>query len=264
MLLAKVAMDVEAKHNEDNIAKWTYEDVQTKLWSITPLSKMWGIGKRLEERLNALRIYSIGDLANTSQYKLKDKFGIMGVQLWNHANGIDRSRIQDFKNIKKEKSFSHSQVLFKDYFANAKLIIEEMTSVLVKRLREHNYDTSSNGLGITYSKELQGCFYHLMKLDVPTNNEETLLNHFLILFDCYYNDSPIRKISMHCGGLTKHMGVQLNLFENYEENLKKQKNVQSIDTIQNKFGKNSLLKASSLLEDSTIKERNQKIGGHYE
>ena len=53
MLLAKIAMDTEAKKYKDGIAKWTYDDVKTKLWPITPLSKMWSIGKRLEVRLNA-------------------------------------------------------------------------------------------------------------------------------------------------------------------------------------------------------------------
>ena len=52
MLLAKISMDIEAKHTKDNIAKWTYDDVKTKLWNIKPLSKMWGIGTNLENRLN--------------------------------------------------------------------------------------------------------------------------------------------------------------------------------------------------------------------
>lgn len=49
MLLAKVSMDIEAKHNKDFIAKWTYEDIPNKLWKISPLSKMWGIGPRMEK-----------------------------------------------------------------------------------------------------------------------------------------------------------------------------------------------------------------------
>ena len=54
MLLAKVAMDTEAKKYKNGIAKWTYADVKTKLWSINPLSKMWSIGPRMEKRLNGL------------------------------------------------------------------------------------------------------------------------------------------------------------------------------------------------------------------
>ena len=59
LLLAKVAMDIEAKHTKDNIAKWTYEDIPNKLWPITPLSKMWGIGPRMERNLNKLKIFHL-------------------------------------------------------------------------------------------------------------------------------------------------------------------------------------------------------------
>ena len=49
MLMAKVAMDIEAKKHKNGIAKWTYDDIPKKLWPITPLSKMWGIGKNMEK-----------------------------------------------------------------------------------------------------------------------------------------------------------------------------------------------------------------------
>ena len=115
MLLAKIAMDTEAKKYKNGIAKWTYDDIKDKLWTIEPLSKMWGIGSRMEKRLNTLGIYSVGELANYNKLKLKDKFGIMGEELWNHANGIDLSIISDYKVKPRTESFSHSQVLFKDY-----------------------------------------------------------------------------------------------------------------------------------------------------
>ncbi len=264
MLLAKLSMDIEAKNKESSIAKWTLDDVKTKLWPLTPLSKMWGIGMHLEKKLQSLSIYTIGDLAHFSQVKLKEKFGIMGLELWNHANGIDTSCIQDFKRIKKEKSFSHSQVLFKDYFLNARLLIREMTEGVVKRLRENHYDTGLVGLGLTYSKELHDGFYHQLKLEVPTDDETIILKNFLNLFDRYYTNLPIRKISLSCGGLTKHKGTQLNLFEDYKETCKRKQYAETLDQIQNRFGKNSVLKASSLLSDSTIKKRNTMVGGHHE
>ena len=88
---------------------------------------MWGIGKRMEKNLNSLGINTIGDLAKYNKDKLKDKFGIIGEELWYHANGIDLSKISDFKCTPKEKSISNSQVLFKDYYNNdALLIIKEI------------------------------------------------------------------------------------------------------------------------------------------
>ena len=265
LLLAKVAMDIEAKKYKNGIAKWTYEDIKTKLWHISPLSKMWGIGKRMEKNLNILNIYTIGDLANYDKNKLKDKFGVMGLELWNHANGIDLSKISDYKMQAKDKSYSHSQVLFKDYNGeNIRLIISEMVDLLTIRLRTNNKQTTIIGLGISYSKEIQSGFYHTLKLDAATDSNKEINKVCNIIFDRYYNDLPIRKVSICCGGLTTKKGIQLNLFDEYSNIQEEAKINETIDGIKNKYGKNSLIKASSLLPDSTAIERNTKIGGHHE
>ena len=267
MLLAKIAMDIEAKHTPDNIAKWTYHDIETKLWKISPLSEMWGIGSRMEKNLNKLGIYTVGDLANTNKLLLKDKFGIMGLEMWNHANGIDTSVISDFKKLSKSESYSHSQVLFKDYFDdNIKLIISEMVDVLTTRLRNNNKLTKCVGLGIGYSKDITGGFFHQIKLERAIDYGDEILKNCLIIFDKYYEGLPIRKVTISCGMLEKKENVQLNLFEDLKESndLDKDHNINVvIDEIKNKFGKNSVLKATNLLSDSTAIERNKKTGGHY-
>lgn len=175
-------MDTEAKKYKNGIAKWKYEDIPNKLWPITPLSKMWGIGSRMEKNLNNLGIYKIEDLAKYDVNKLKDKFGVMGLELWNHANGIDLSRIADFKVIAKDKSYSHSQVLFKDYNeSNIRIIISEMADLLAARLRSNNKQTSVIGFGISYSKEINSGFYHSMKLDAPTDSAKEITRYCNII-----------------------------------------------------------------------------------
>ena len=264
ILLAKVAMDTEAKKYKNGIAKWTYEDISNTLWQITPLSKMWGIGPRMEKRLNALGIYKIQDLALYDKKKLKQKFGIMGEELWEHANGIDLSVISNISEPPTEKSYSNSQVLFKDYDGdNVKIIISEMVDVVTKRLRDNNKQTLLVGLAIGYSKNYDGGFYHVMKLDTPTDNTKDILNACLLLFDRYYeNNAPIRKVGVSTGRLQDKDYVQLDLFESFEEKEKNRKEDKAIDEITARFGKNSVLRASALLQDSTIKDRNKKIGGH--
>ena len=178
MLLAKISMDIEAKHNDNNIAKWTYKDIENKLWSISPLSNMWGIGSRMEKNLNKMGIFTVEDLAKFNKNVLKDKFGVIGIELWNHANGIDLSIIKDYKKLAKSESYSHSQVLFKDYNEdNIKIIISEMVDVLTGRLRNNNKQTKCIGLGIGYSKDEIGGFYHTIKLDTPTDSSYDILNY---------------------------------------------------------------------------------------
>ena len=266
ILLAKVAMDTEAKLYKNGIAKWTYDDVQNKLWKLTPLSKMWGIGPRMELKFNKLGINTIGDLARYDKNKLKSKFGVMGLELWEHANGIDLSRISDLVNSKPmDKSYSNSQILFKDYNGdNVKIIIRETVDVVCKRLRASNKQASVVGLAIGYSKSVGGGFYHVMKLDAPTDDSNVILDCCLLLFDKYYQNMPIRKVGVSTGKVTDKDSIQLNIFENFDEVEKKISKDKTIDEITSRFGKNSLLKASSLLNDSTIRDRNKKIGGHHE
>ena len=262
MLLAKLSMDIEAKHNKDFIAKWTYDDIPTKLWPIHPLSKVWGIGPRMEVNLNRLGIYSVYDLAHYDRNKLKQKFGVIGTELWNHANGIDLSLIGDMEKTK-DKSYSNSQVLFKDYNGNnIKIIIREMVEVVTMRLHKNHVTSSLIGLGIGYSKDVGGSFYHQIKLDQATDVENVILSNALMIFDKYYEGLPIRKVTISCGRLQEKSGVQLNIFDNIEK-IKEQEQIdEAILEIKDKYGKNALLKASSLLNDSTIHERNKKIGGH--
>ena len=262
MLLAKISMDIEAKHNSDFIAKWTYDDIPTKLWSISPLSKVWGIGSRMEKKLNQLGIYSMFDLAHYDRERLKQKFGVIGLELWNHANGIDLSRIGELKKDK-DQSYSHSQVLFKDYNgSNIKIIIREMVEVISMRLHKNHKTCLVIGLGIGYSKSVKGGFFHQIKLNNPTDLEQVILNYALMIFDKFYDNLPIRKVTISCGGLQDKVGIQLNIFDE-DKKIEEQEQInQAILSIKDKYGKNALLKASSLLNDSTIHERNKKIGGH--
>lgn len=266
LLLAKVSMDIEAKHIKDNIAFWTMKDVKEKLWKITPLSKMWGIGSRMEIRLNKMGMYSIGDIANSDVWLLKKTFGVIGEELWLHANGIDETRIKELKTKEvKEKSFSHSQVLFKDYYAyNIDLIVFEMIDVLCRRLRTEKYQCRILHFGISYSKNIGGGFHHSIKLDTNTDEEQILYRECMAIFEKFYIPHfPIRKVSIHLSGLVENNHRQLNLFEEFEE---MQKNIQikdTIDDIKSRFGANTIVRASSLLEDSTAIARNNMIGGHH-
>ncbi len=264
LLLAKISMDIEAKHNKDFIAEWTKDDIKTKLWSITPLSNMWGIGKRMERRLNSLGIYKVEDLAKYDKFKLKDKFGIIGEELWEHANGIDNSCIKDFNRVAKEKSISNSQVLFKNYYnEQIYIIIREILSTLMFRLRKNNYTTGRISLYISYSKNIQGGFHISRIVDKNNCNELYLYKQLINMFEANYEtDLPIRKVGICFSKLEQNKSIQLNLFENIEKINQENSMNKAIDSINIKYGKNTLLKATSLLKLSTIKERNEKIGGH--
>ena len=259
--LAKVALDIYAKKEKNGIAKITTNEIKEKLWPITPLSKVWSIGSRTEAKLNALGIFTVKDIATSDIDFLKSKFGVMGEQLWRHANGIDEADIHE-KYEPKERSLSLGQVLFRDYNKDEAItIIREMVDDLSSRLRSQEKMTHLVALFIGYSKN-KGGFARRSTLLSGTDDSEVLLSAVLELYKKHVIDLPIRNISISFGGLSDASYQQLNLFEDADEQNERRNLQKALDLLHSKYGKNSVLRASALLEESTVKERNEFIGGH--
>ena len=259
--LAKVALDIYAKHEKNGIATIKSSEIREKLWPITPLSKVWSIGSRTEAKLNALNLFTVKDIAVSDVDYLKIKFGVMGEQLWRHANGIDEADIHE-KYEPKERSLSLGQVLFRDYNKDEAItIIREMVDELSSRMRNQNKMTRVVAIFIGYSKD-KGGFARRSTLLSPTDDSQVLLEAILELYRKYVNDLPIRNISLSFGGLCDATHQQLNIFEDEVEQKQRHDLQKALDILHSKYGKNSVLRASALLEESTVKERNEFIGGH--
>ena len=162
----------------------------------------------------------------------------------------------------KERSLSLSQVLFRDYNKDEAItIIREMVDTLSSRMRNANKMTGVVAIYIGYSKNAGG-FARRSTLLAPTDDSQGLLKAILEIYHIYVKDLPIRMIGLNFGMLTDATHQQLNMFEDDKEQLKRHSLQKTMDLLQSKFGKNSVLRASSLLEESTIRERNEFIGGH--
>ena len=263
MLLAKVALDIDAKNKPPYIAKWTEKDIPNKLWKIKPLSKMWGISIGYETKLNALGINTVGQLAKTDKNFLKAKFGVIGEQLWEHANGIDNTDIRK-KYIPKDTSLSIGQVLFKDYSPeDAKLIIREMSDDLCMRLRQHEQMTQRIGLAIGYTAKVGGGFSHQVTLDYPSDDTEEITKDLLKMFDKYNEGILVRRVYLSFSKLSGNQVRQISLFEDEQSVAEKRALTKVMDILKTRYGKDIILRGSALLENSTAKERHNQIGGHH-
>lgn len=163
MYLAKIAMDIEAKHipaDEDGvrIAELDEMSYREKLWSHKPLTDFWRVGKGIATKLERYGIYTMGDVARYSLidegflYKL---FGINAELLIDHAWGWEPCTIADVKSYKPStNSLSSGQVLHEPYyFDKAKLVTREMAELLVLDLVEKSLVTNQIVLTIGYDIE---------------------------------------------------------------------------------------------------------------
>lgn len=261
MLLSKLALDLEAK--KTGIAKWDYEDVPTKLWPISPLDRMWGIGHRLAHSLNEMGIFSVGDLAHTPLAKLEKKFGVMGHQLYHHAHGIDLSDLGG-PYLEDQISYSKGQVLFRDYTKRTEIlvVILEMCEDLAMRARMDGKAGRTVHLSVKYSKQtFGGGFARSRSLSEATNNTMKIYRLCTDLLDEFHNGHPIRRISVSLTNLEDESVMQLNLFEEHQWRDRELGSV--MDSLRSKYGSNAVLRAVSYTKAGTAIEREKLIGGHF-
>ena len=157
-------MDIEAKHippdeNGVRIAELDEMSYRRKLWSHRPLTSFWRVGKGYAKKLESCGIYTMGDVARCSLGKPGDYynedllyklFGINAELLIDHAWGWEPCTIADIKAYKPESnSIGSGQVLQSPYeFEKAKLVVREMTELLVLDLVEKNLVTNQLTLTI--------------------------------------------------------------------------------------------------------------------
>ncbi|OTY56412.1 Y-family DNA polymerase [Bacillus thuringiensis] len=261
-LMSKVALDIEAKKNKEGIAHWKYEDVPTKLWSIRPLNKFWGISYKTEEKLNRKGIHSIGDLANYPLKYLKQSFGKIGEEWHLHSNGIDFSRISE-KYIPATTSIGKSQILMRDY------TIEEFPIVLLEhieevcyRLRRQNKLAQTVHFSVGYSKSYNGGIRKTHTLSRPTNLTMDIYKICTYFLHEQYTGEPIRSINISLTNLIQEGEEQISLFDNVTQREKEVKLTKVMDEIRTRFGKNSILRGISYTHSATARYRNTLIGGH--
>ena len=163
MFLAKVAMDIKAKHITPDeygvrIAELDEMSFRKQLWNHKPITDFWRVGKGYSKRLEKYRIYTMGDVARCSTeneellYKL---FGVNAELLIDHSWGWECTTIQSVKACKPaNKSLCSGQVLHCPYnYEQTKLIIKEMADKLVLDMIEKNYFTDMLVLTIEYDVE---------------------------------------------------------------------------------------------------------------
>ena len=207
-------------------------------------------------------IFKVEELAQADRGRMVEAFGIMGEQLVDQANGIDEADIHEAY-TPKETSITFGQTLMRDYTKEeARLLIRELNDDLSAKLRSRNEVTLKVGLAIGYSSN-QGGFSRQMSLMKPTDDTDVLYDALMTLYNKNCEDLPIRNVHVAYGRLSPRSNVeQLDLFSDPEESEKRRNLQLMIDEIHNKYGKDIILRMSSLTEASTAKERHSFIGGH--
>ncbi len=289
MYLAKVAMDILAKHKKPNeigvriavIDEITY---RKQLWNHKPITDFWRVGKGISKKLEQYNIYTMGDVARVSldnEDLLYNLFGINAELLIDHAWGYEPVTMSDIKAYKpKHNSISKGQVLSCAYsYEKVKIIIREMFDALALELMQKKMVTEKLVLDLNYEKDKvkndsidrYGRFvpkpsHGTINLDFKTSSSIIIMKKGLELFERIVNkDLLVKRVTVTAALIedeSKQINVQLDMFSNNYINEKDIELQKTILNLKNKYGKNSILKAMNLEEGATMIKRNNQIGGH--
>ena len=296
LYLAKVAMDIVAKHTEpdkDGVRVAALDELSYRrlLWNHTPLTDFWRVGRGIAAKLEAAGIRSMGELARRSLdpaweaylYKL---FGVNAELLIDHAWGWEPCTMAMIKAYRPSaNSIGSGQVLTEPYsFEKARVVMEEMTDSLVMDLVEKRLVTSQMIIGVNYERvdgikegyagEMARDWYGRtvpkpvhgsVNLGRRTSSTKLISEAVLGLFDRIVDhDLYVRRLNIVAADVTpeNNEGQQLDLFEEPFDTDKERRQQEAILEIRRKFGKNAILKGMNFEDGATAIERNKQIGGH--
>ena len=266
LYLAKVALDITAKHVEDHIGELDEESYCKTLWKHKPITDFWRVGAGIAKRLESIGVYTMGDIAHTDEDVLYKLFGVDAELLIDHAWGKESTLMSDIKTYKpKANSLGSGQVLGCDCnYEKGKLIVKEMVDLLCLEMVDKGLVTNSITLHIGYNSRFEKKPAHgTTTMTVTTNSAKQMIKYAIDLYDRIIDKhTPIRRFTVTYNNVVDEAYQQYDLFTNLEEVEKEHKIQKAMLDIKDKYGKNAILKGMNLQEGATTIERNKQIGGH--
>ena len=266
LYLAKVALDITAKHVKDHIGELDEESYCKTLWNHKPITDFWRVGHGIATRLQRIGISTMGEVAEADEEMLYKLFGVDAELLIDHAWGRESTLIEDIKNYRSQSnSISSGQVMGCDCdYENGKLIVKEMVDLLCLELVEKGLVTSSITLHIGYNKHFGKPSAHgTARMSVTTSSAKRILSYVVELYERIMDRyTPIRRFSVTFNNVVDEAYTQYDLFTDPEEAERENRIQKAILDIKEKHGKNAILKGMNLQEGATTRERNLQIGGH--
>nr|WP_308627770.1 DNA repair protein [uncultured Eisenbergiella sp.] len=265
LYLAKIALDITAKHSPDFIGYLDEELYRRTLWDHRPITDFWRIGPGLSGRLSSMGITSMGEVAHMREDLLYKAFGVDAEYLIDHAWGREPTTIAEIKAYKsKTNSLSTGQVLFRGYrYEEGLLIVKEMVDLLCLDLVDKGLVTDSISLYIGYYKNAAKSSNGTCRMSVTTNSVRIITGYFTQLYERIINkDALVHRVNITFNNVLDEAYEQYDLFTEPAE-LERDRKIQlAVLDIKKKFGNNAVFKGMNLVKGATTLERNQQIGGH--
>ena len=207
-LLAKLASE---RKKPDGLTIIAPEQVATVLEGL-PVKELCGIGRKVEQQLADLNIFTCGQLGCYPVEVLKRRFGVVGERLGRMGRGIDDAPVVPPEEEQAVKSVGHSMTLAHDVTGRQALCkyLLQLSEMVGSRARRYGVAGKTVHLTLRY-----GDFTTVGRQQTrtsPTNQSEAIYRDALAILDSFELDRPVRLLGVRITALTHHAD-QLPLFE---------------------------------------------------
>lgn len=284
MFLAKVALDVTAKHAPDMIGVLDQRSFRQQVWFHRPITDIWQVGPGIARRLAKYGIHDLHGICEIDPETMYREFGKQAEYLIDHAWGVEPCTIAQVKAYTPSAtSMTNGQVLPGPYsFDEARVVLREMVEGSSLEMVEKGLVAGGVSVFCGYERDrsvpaapvlFEGGHGKIRergahtggssKLLQPTNAFHALWKAVSALYDVTADrETPLRRLNVSFFDLTPESGVQASLFYDDASDAKDSAIQHAMVDVKARFGKNALLHASSLTEKATARERNNQVGGH--
>lgn len=245
-LLAKMASDFE---KPDRCHTLFQEEIPDKLWPL-PIRELFFVGRSAQKKMENIGIRTIGQLAACDLTVLKAHLGDKYARLIHqYANGIDDSPVAPREPV--NKGYGNSITLAQDVddYDTACQVLLSLCETVGARLRAHSV------LCCNVCVEVKDwefhCQSHQENLKEPTDSTSVLYETACRLLKEFWDLTPVRLIGVRAGKIQEEDFRQMSLFDDPMA-LKRKEMEKTVDAIRQRFGTDSIKRASFLRKDAPV------------
>ncbi len=220
-----------------------------QMFSEIDVGEVWGVGRKLAPRLNALGINTVLDLKRANPERLRQQFSVVMEKTIRELNGVVCIELEEIappkQQIMSSRSFGYPVT---DYYSLAESVTLYMSRAAEKLRRQQSYAGSVYIFIRTSPFKENERFYsngRTIALPSPTDDTRQLVNVALWgLKQIYVPNLNYAKAGIMLGELVPAQGIQTDLFSMRSSNPKSDQLMATLDSINKKMGKESIKLAS--------------------
>lgn len=272
LFLAKVALDLLAKHERDRTGALDEEAFRRRVWHHRPITDIWGISTGTARRLLSWGARDLHGVTRLPMDVLRREFGVRAEELMDHAWGREGCTLAEIKAYRpRGHSISSGQVLMRDYGSREALVVlREMADSSTLDLVARSEAATGVSLWCGYAwdgwrAEGPGGASASRRLPAPTDSREAIWAALAGIWDEVVDPArPVRRVGLALTGLVPSAAAQAPLFGPGSRAGQERALARAEVAVRGRYGGAAVFRGVGLRPCATGLARAAQVGGHHE